>query len=164
MKFMQENINDFYTKIANHINSMIPTNWDKFYYLAEIEKNKLSWSSVFYFVDERTKEVIKSHNIPQLYNVSQDIYLQLLDELNAIVLSMYDDFIKDGKDCWEQMSLEVNDKGAFNVNYFYDVINKKNDSQVKREVIWAYNTFGLIPKEGSYTRKMLDKYLIEQSK
>lgn len=159
---MEENVNDFYTKIANHISSMIPTEWEKFYYLGEVEKEKLSWSSVFYFIDEKTKEIVKSHSIPETYNVPQEIYQQLLEELNEMTLSMYDDFVKDEQEPWEQVSLSVDNKGAFNVDYFYDTISGKNDSQAKREVIWAYNTFGLLPKEGSYTRKLLDKYLAEQ--
>jgi len=75
---------------------------------------------------------------------------------------MYDDFVKDGQEPWEQVSLSVDNKGAFNVDYFYNTISAKNDNQAKRKVIWAYNTFGLLPKEGSYTRKLLDRYLTEQ--
>ena len=157
---MEQKPNDYYIKIAEQINNMIPTNWERFYYLGEVEQDKRSWSSVFYFVDEESKEVIKSHSIPKMYNVSQEVYLQVLEELSQHMLSLYDSFLEDGQTPWEQVSITVDNKGAFNAAFFYDVMGQENNSQVRREVVWAYNTFGLIPKEGSYTRKLLDEYLM----
>ena len=157
---MEQKPNDYYIKIAEQINNMIPTNWERFYYLGEVEQDKRSWSSVFYFVDEESKEVIKSHSIPKMYNVSQEVYLQVLEELSQHMLSLYDSFLEDGQTPWEQVSITVDNKGAFNAVFLYDVMGQENNSQVRREVIWAYNTFGLMPKEGSYTRKLLNEYLM----
>ena len=153
---------NYYERIAKHINDMIPTSWDSFYYLGEVERDKRSWSSVFYFVDAKSKELIKSHSIPKIYNVSEEIYLLVLDELNQIMLALYDSFIANEQAPWEQVSITVDNNGKFNAEFCYDVMGRQNSSQVRREVIWAYNAFGLVPKEGSYTRKLLDEYLEEE--
>lgn len=158
---MLENKIDFYGKIANHIDLMIPTEWEKVYYLGEVEKEKLSWSSVFYFIDKNDNQIVKSHSIPEKYNVPSEIYQQLLDELNILLIALYDSFEEVKEELWEQVSLEIDNTGKFNTNYYYDKIHNSEDSQAKREVIWAYKTFGLKPKEGTYLRKVLDKYLIE---
>ena len=44
------------------------------------------------------------------------------------------------------------------MNFVYEQMKKSNMGQVGREVIWAYETFGSEPKEGTYMRKILDDY------
>ncbi len=44
------------------------------------------------------------------------------------------------------------------LNLFEMQVKKSNMGQVGREVIWAYESFGLEPKEGTYMRKILDDY------
>lgn len=39
-----------------------------------------------------------------------------------------------------------------------------DDGQVKRQTVWAYETFQFMPKEGSYSRKILNKYISESNK
>lgn len=38
-------------------------------------------------------------------------------------------------------------------------MNKNDGGQFAREVIWAYKAFGFMPEEGTYARRVLDKYL-----
>ena len=66
---MEEELGELYNKLANKIVSIIPTEWDEFHYLGEVEENKKSYSSVFYYKDSRTKEYVKSHKIPELYHI-----------------------------------------------------------------------------------------------
>ena len=61
------------------------------------------------------------------------------------------------------MSLSVDNTGDFDINYLYNVING-DDGQVKRQTVWAYETFQFMPKEGSYSRKILNKYISESNK
>lgn len=46
---MEEELDELYNKLANKIISIIPTEWDEFHYLGEVEENKKSYSSVFYY-------------------------------------------------------------------------------------------------------------------
>lgn len=43
------------------------------------------------------------------------------------------------------------------------MISSNDRGPMEREVIWAYNTFGNIPKEGTYMKKVLDAYLSEET-
>lgn len=161
---MEKQLAEIYNKLSSKIASMIPTKWTKFYYLGEVEDGKLSWSSVFYFESTNDGEFVKSHNIPEKYNVSNEIYEELQDEVNALLIELYDCFAVNEQALWNQVSLFVDNTGAFDINYLYDAINDSDGGPVNREVVWAYETFGFMPKEGSYTRKILDKYIYGKSR
>lgn len=155
---MENKLSEFYLELGKKLVSMVPAKWNKIYYLGEVEKKKASWSSVFYFEDGNTGSVVKSHNIPSVYSVSEIIYRDLLKELDQIMLKIYDYFISEEQEEWDQISMVIDNKGRFSVDYFYNKI-EIGSSQVSREVIWAYETFNLIPPEGSYRREILNNYI-----
>lgn len=159
---MENQLAELYNKIANKINSMIPTKWDELYYLGEVEKGKRSWSSVFYFIESAHGEFIKAHDIPSRSGVSQQIYDELLSELNELLLQLYNCFEQNEQEVWEQVSFKLSSKGNFNVDFFYDVMNENDGGQAK-EIIWAYETFGFLPKKGNLYKRLLDKYIKDQS-
>lgn len=159
---MEKQFADIYSKLANKIVSMIPVRWNKLYYLGEVENNKSSWSSVFYFESTDANEIIKSHNIPEKYAVSAEIYEDLLNEVNELLLDLYNCFQKNEQELWHQVSLSLDNTGKFNINYLYDIINDEDGGQVKRELVWAYETFGFMPNERSYSRKIIDKYISDK--
>ena len=155
---MEQQLAALYNKLAQQIVAMIPAEWDVFHYLGEIEKGKQSYSSVFYFRDAASGEFVQSHSIRKIYQIANNTYLTQCLQLNKILLEIYDCFAENGQPLWEQMSLSVDQSGKFKVNYLYDAM--KNDfDPMTREVIWAYNTFEYIPKEGTGNRKILDEYL-----
>jgi len=57
--------------------------------------------------------------------------------------------MNNGQVPWEQLSFSADQSGKFKVNYLYDVMNEKDGGQLVRELIWARDTFGYEPKEGS---------------
>ena len=100
---------------------------------------------------------MKSHRIPELYHIDFS-YSQELTGICSILLEIYDCFLQRGQKDWDQMKLSVTSSGAFHVDFVYGQMKKSNMGQVGREVIWAYETFGLEPKAGTYMRKILDDY------
>lgn len=159
---MENQLAKIYQDIAQKINAMIPTVWDEFYYLGEVEEGKASWSSAFYYVESNTNTIVDGNDIPTKYNVSQQIYDELLSELSGLLLKLYKCFEDNEQTLWEQVSLTVSSSGKFNVDFFYEVINEDDGGQLQREIIWAYETFGFVPTEGSYSRRVLNKYLKEK--
>ena len=156
---MEKQLAEIYKMLANKIATMIPVAWSKLYYLGEIENGKKSWSSVFYFSIENEKNMIKSHTIPEKFGVSGEIYDELLNEVNELLLELYDCFQTNEQELWEQVKLFLDKDGKFNIDYSYDVINENDGGQVRRELVWAYETFAFLPKEGSYTRNLLNEYI-----
>lgn len=159
---MEQELGVLYNELAQKVISMIPVDWSKIYYLGEVKKKQMSWSSVFYFEETSSKKFVKSHNIPERYKVSQQVYDGLLVELNSILLKINKCFEENEQTIWDQLSFSLNSNGKFNVDFLYDKISDDDGGQAKREVIWAYNTFEFKPKEGTFTRKLLDSYLSER--
>ena len=87
---MEKQLAQLYNKLANQVINMIPVEWEDVYFLGEVEKGRSSYSTVFFYTDINKNEKIKSNNIPETYNVSKDIYMELWMELGDILLEIYD--------------------------------------------------------------------------
>lgn len=79
-------------------------------------------------------------------------------QLNNILLEIYDCFSENGQAPWGQLSFSMEQSGKFKVNYLHDVMNEKDGGQLVRELIWARDTFGYAPKEGTPAKEVLDRY------
>ena len=156
---MEQQLAALYNKLATHIVAMIPVKWDTFHYLGEVEKGKQSYSSVFYFRDISSGEFVKSNNMPKIYQIPKSSYMVQWSQLNNILLEIYDCFSENEQAPWEQLSFSMEQSGKFKVNYLYDVMNEKDGGQLVRELIWARDTFGYAPKEGTPAKEVLDRYL-----
>lgn len=151
---MEQQLAALYSKLARQVVAMIPAQWDIVYYLGEVEKEKASHSSVFYFRDAATGEFVQSHSISKRYQVPDDVYMTQWLRLNEILIEIYDSFAENGQPLWEQLSFSLEPSGKFKADFLYDVMN--SGGPMKREVVWAYKTFGLMPEEGTAARKCLD--------
>ena len=71
---MEKKLAELYNNLANQIADMIPVEWKEVYYLGEVRPGRSGWSSVFYFKDAETNEMIKLHNVHKFYGISDDDY------------------------------------------------------------------------------------------
>ena len=160
---MENQLSQLYNELAQKLISAIPTKWEKIYFLGEVEKGRLSCSSIFYFIDCENGKAIRSHNIPQAYSVSEKMYNKFLFDLNNVLLKLYDCFAENEQELWEQFTFYLNDAGKFDANFKYDIFHENDGGQSRREIIWAYETFGYKPKEGTYFGRILCEYLNEKN-
>ena len=156
---IEEQATKLYIKLARKVIATIPVEWETAYYLGEVEKGKSSWSSVFYFYDTGRGEFVQSNSIPKLYQVPKNIYMNSWMEMNQILLDVYQLFAENGRPLWEQLHLSVTRAGKFHAKCFYDVMHPDDGGQLARELVWAHNTFGYTPADGTWEKKTLDKYL-----
>lgn len=156
----EEMLEELYNELAGIINEMIPVDWKKVYYLGEIEEGKLSWNSIFYFIDEEG-EIVRSLDIPYKYNVSEEEYFELEEESQEVLLEIYDCFCSNNQELWNQLSCSFNSEGDFEVEFNYDS-NDEGYGQACRETIWAYETFHYIPEE-KFFKDMLQEYIDKKS-
>jgi uncharacterized protein (TIGR01741 family) len=156
-KKMENELRELYNKMAKQLSLMVPTEWEKIFLLGEVEKDQLSYSVTFYFIEKTSKDIVRCIDIPDIYNVSEERYDELDDELSGLILALNDCFKNNGQELWEQVILVIDCDGNFNVDFRYDVM--VDTDPLEREIIWAYDTFGYVPKEGTYPREELDKYL-----
>ncbi|MGL4383363.1 MAG: immunity protein YezG family protein [Bacilli bacterium] len=158
---MENKLKELYQELAEKLDSMIPVEWDQLYYLGEVSKgyNKRI-SSVFYYTEADNKNYIRSHSIPEEYNVSRDLYLEFLRELNEILSRINAFFVENDMDEWVQLLLNLKSSGKSKFEFIYETIAGRDSfDNVKREVVWAYDTFGYRPEKGTYQDMMLEEYL-----
>lgn len=154
---MENKLSKLYNELRMKIVAIIPEQWKNIYFLGEIDKTGAS--AIFYFKEAGSGEYVKSCNIPYRYDVSEEVYELLMEEVNEILLKIYSCSILNSKRPWEQIRLAIGEEGSFNIDYIYGTISNNEMSPMERELVWAYEAFGNIPKEGTYMRKILDTYL-----
>lgn len=98
--------------------------------------NQMSWSSEFYFKETDSHLFIKSHNIPEKYDISQQKYDDSLDELNSLLLKTSKCFEDNEQLLWDQLTFSLIPDGKFTVDFLYDRISD-DGGQVKRELIFS---------------------------
>ena len=149
---MEMELAGLYNELANTIIAAIPMEWEEFHYLGEVEKEKRSWSSVFFVKEVQGDTYVKCFDLPSF----DDRYG---NEMDSILLRIYDCFIANDNKPWEQLCLSVKNMGDFKVNFKYDVLDKAEYGQVEREIIWAYETFGGKPQNSPFLMGILNQYL-----
>lgn len=161
---MEEKLAVLYNKMASAIISLIPVEWEEIYYLGEVEEGKKSWSSVFFFKDLETQKYIKSHDITEIYPGFNMNYGLELNKIDNVLLEIYDCFLENHQPVWEQLKFNLKNTGDFKINFSYDVMKKSEYGQVEREIIWAYESFGMIPQNSPFLKSILDNYLKKNQK
>ena len=155
---MTENeLNDLYKKLIVKIIPMIPEAWEKVYFLGCVDKNKQAWTSVFYYTDAGTGEVIRSHDIPEKYNIHKGTYEDMLRAADEVLLEIYDIAVRNAK-TWSQMTLLIDAARSYKVKYNYQDMRPLGWGQAKTEVIWAYEMFGYTPTD-SVLKELLESYI-----
>ncbi|AGF28724.1 MULTISPECIES: antitoxin YezG family protein [Bacillus] len=147
---------ELYQRIANQINEMIPSEWEKVYLYAEILED--SSEVYFYFNIPGESEFLYSHNIPDHFNVSEDIYDDLLIELQESFEELREEYKENNPQIWTNLTLNLDRTGQFSIDYNYEdvIASELNGSQ--RKAIWVYKNLGLLPKRKT-VRDFLEDYI-----
>jgi len=116
---MEEQLNNLYNRIANHLFSMIPVEWDRIYMLGEVKKEQLSYSVTFYYIETETKKIVNCLDIPENYCVSEEVYDELHFILSEMVYELNDCFKNNGQELWEQVVFVFDKNGNFTIDFKY---------------------------------------------
>ena len=148
-------MNEIYENIAKQINDMIPTEWEKVWMYAEVLED--ACEVYFYFSPIESKEVVYSHDIPEEYNLDEDVYDDLLFELIDIVTELHTEFKNNNDVVWSNLTFKLDNKGEFSMDYNYDDILNSEFTSGDRQIIWEYEVIGIEPNEEE--QEMLSRYL-----
>lgn len=149
-----EKMGELYQKIAEHLNEMIPFQWKKIVLYAEILDD--SADIYFYFTTPNNSDYLFSHNIPEHFDVSEEIYDQLLIELQELFEELKEEFKLGNQDIWTNLTLKLENTGKFSIDYD-DVLSSELDDLQRRDV-WKYQNLGILPADEE-DRKFIEEYL-----
>ena len=160
----EEKLNEMYQEIANHINDMIPTEWEQVYTMAYIDEEggevffnytKLDSDNLHYYTD-----------IPKDYNVSEKMFSKLSFTLYKLFKRLRELFIENNQELWTSCEFDFTKEGKLNVSFDYIEWKNSGFGPLAREYYYEYKKFGILPeKEYAINKvKKVEQYMKEQEK
>ncbi|MEC1441949.1 immunity protein YezG family protein [Bacillus subtilis] len=141
-----EKIGELYQKIAEHLNEMIPSQWEMIVLYAEILDD--SADIYFYFTTpNNNSDYLFSHYIPEHFDVSEEIYDQPLIELQELFEELKEEFKLGNQDIWTNLTLKLENTGKFSIDYNYDDVLSSELDDLQRRDVWKYQNLGILPKD-----------------
>ena len=160
----EEKLNEMYQEIANHINGMIPIEWEQVYTIAYI--NDEGGEVSFNYTIPGKDDLHYYTAIPKEHNVSKKLFKELLDELYENFESLRELFIENNQEPWTSCEFDFTNEGKLNVSF--DYIDWKNSEfgPLAREYYYEYKKFGILPeKEYAINKvKKVEQFIKEQEK
>ena len=133
---------------------IIPVEWDRIVMYAE-EVGEVSTICFYYYTDNFTK-VHHWGDIPEEYNVDENIFNSLIDKLWITNKNLWMEFKNAGETPWCTLTFYLEKDWRFKVKYGYEL--DREISSLERRIRWAYDELGIIPKE-EFEKDLLDEYL-----
>lgn len=158
----EEKLNEMYQEIANHINDMIPTEWEQVYTMAYINEEggevffnytKLDSDNLHYYTD-----------IPKDYNVSEKMFSKLSFTLYKLFKRLRELFIENNQELWTSCEFDFTKEGKLNVSFDYIEWKNSGFGPLAREYYYEYKKFGILP-EKEYAKnkvKKVEQFIKEQ--
>lgn len=160
-------IKSLYSKIQTELFYLIPEKWDRIYlYAAVIEKiNHLETGEMFFYYFPTgflKKNPVNVYEIPSKFNIDEDAYMKLVNQLYETIQLLRKEFEKAGEKLWTNLTISIENL-KFKVEYNYENLEKSNYSDYDRHIIWQYKYLNLpIERLSKKDRTMLEEYLIQE--
>lgn len=156
-----KNMKEKYESIQNYIFTLIPEKWEEIYLYASVfkdERNSQSGELFFYYLPKGIlkKRFINVYEVPKRFNINEEQYLKIVEELYTCIKSLRKDFINTEQDIWTNLTISI-ENFRFKVEYKYDDLPITDKEIFERNVIWKYK-YLKIGGDSKEERKILDDY------
>ena len=158
---------DKYEKIQKYLFSMIPEQWEEIHLYASVDQKmdgKKTGELYFYYLPKGIlkKKPVNVYEIPQKFNINEEEYLTIVQELYNCIKDLNQDFIDMGQNVWNSVTISIADY-RFKVEYDYSENPKGEKENEERRVIWRYKHLG-IGGDKKEEKKILDNYFANKNK
>lgn len=158
---------EHYDKILKQLFYMIPEKWDRVYLYASVVdhfKEVQTGEMFFYYFPKSMirKNPINVYEIPAKFNIDENGYLKLAENLYNEIKLLRKAMIAIGEEAWSNVTIWVKDC-KFNAEYSYENLQQSRYTNEDRHLIWRHEYLG-IPLS-SYSKKeknMIEEYLEEK--
>ncbi|PFK77603.1 cytoplasmic protein [Priestia megaterium] len=155
---MESQLQELYQEIAETVNNMIPEEWEKFYFYAQIdESGGRTYFFYKYIRDHSYKyslDILKHFNISELeFNNEEDKLFDLSEQLREI-------FKENNQELWYSFTLMLDQTGKFSVSFDYTDWFNTDYGFVAQKKIWKYKYLNEVPIDEK-TKNLIEQYLKE---
>lgn len=152
-----------YQELQQKLFYMIPEKWDRVYlYASVIERiHKLETGEMFFYYFPKSvlkKNPVNVYEVPNKFDLDDDAYLKLADELYGMIKSIRNEMILEGEEAWSNITVSVEDF-RFKIEYGYENLTQSKFTNYERHIIWRYRYLGI--SLDSFTkkeRKIIERY------
>jgi uncharacterized protein (TIGR01741 family) len=156
---MEKKLNSLYRDIAEIVNEMIPENWSKFYFYAQISET--GGRTYFFYKPESDIEKYKySLEIPYEYDIDEKEFKINKRKLFALADKMREIFKAEEQELWHSFTLSLEITGKLKVHFDYTNWFDTDYSFNDQLTIWEYKYLNEIPKD-TESKKLIEKYIEE---
>ncbi|MEH7271866.1 immunity protein YezG family protein, partial [Bacillus toyonensis] len=115
---MEIKLNRLYREIAETVHAMIPEEWEKFYFYAQI--SEAGGGTYFVYNNFRNKENYKySVEIPFKYEVNEEEFERKEDSLYKVCKELRNVFKDNQQELWYSFTMSLEHSGEFNMHFDY---------------------------------------------
>lgn len=154
----ESRLTEYYSKIANKLDEMIPCEWERIVLYAEYTGDVGTFGCYFYTADGL---FYNSLDIPTEYGVNKHEYRMKQAELMQINEKLWLEFKNAGEETWNAYAFTIDSDRKFRMNYIYEL--DEMFSSGDRIAGWFYDNCDIVPR-GDYAKSKLKKYLEANSR
>jgi uncharacterized protein (TIGR01741 family) len=155
---MESQLQELYQEIAETVNNMIPEEWKRFYFYAQIDE---SGGRVYFFYKSiRDHSYTYSLDIPKQFNLSELEFNNKEDKLFDLSEQLREIFKENNQELWYSFTLMLDQTGKFSVSFDYTDWLNTDYGFVAQKKIWKYKYLDEAPADEK-TKSLLNQYLKE---
>ncbi|EJR90501.1 MULTISPECIES: antitoxin YezG family protein [Bacillus] len=153
---MEIKLNRLYREIAETVHAMIPEEWEKFYFYAQI--SEAGGGTYFFYNNFRNKQNYKySVEIPFKYEVNEEEFERKEDSLYKLSKELRDVFKDNQQELWYSFTMSLEHSGEFNMHFDYTNWLETEYSFSDQMIIWKRKYLGEVPINEN-DKALINKY------
>ena len=150
-----------YEQIQNYIFTLIPEKWEEIYLYASVYKQEEKPGSgelFFYYLPKGIlrKKYINVYEVPQRFNINEEQYLKIVEDLFKCIKSLKQDFVDTEQEIWTNLTISIANF-KFRIEFNYNDLPKTEEEVFERNIIWRYK-YLKIDGDSKAERKILEAY------
>lgn len=152
-----------FNEIATLINDIIPTKWEKFDFHGELKEFEGGEVYFFYTLPNENEKLHYCYFIPDEFNVSRDIYDNLMLELFDLLVKLQKVFKENEQELWYSFSMFVDSELKMDAIYDYVDWSTSEFGPSDRINYFQYKYLNVVFDDTAKQQKMLAMETYEKS-
>lgn len=151
-------MNRLYREIAETVNDMIPEEWKKFFFYAQVSET--GGGTYFFYNTTDSKQYKYSLQIPFKYNIDEEEFERKEDTLYRLSKELRAVFRDNHQELWYSFTMSLESSGKFKLHYDYTNWFNTEYSFSDQMIIWKNKYLGEVPEDEN-NKAIIEKYLSE---
>ncbi|MEG7377819.1 antitoxin YezG family protein [Bacillus subtilis] len=153
---METILNNLYKEIAETVNEMIPEQWEKFWFYAQVSET--GGGTYFYYnTPDEPKSYKYSLEVPFIFTIDEDDFTEKKRKLFDLSEKLRDVFKENDQELWYSFTLSLERTGKLNISFDYTDWFSTDYSFSDQQIIWKHKYLGEEPSDTSL-KGIIEKY------